>query len=97
MNLNQPYRVLNLFADVIKLRKDKSSVLGSKAIEKVVQELNDEDVSYPFPFSPPLFTKTKRRLPAPKTPHVRPRLEHQLQTRLNSPICPSRRPRTFLN
>ncbi|KAJ3036388.1 Transducin (beta)-like 3, partial [Rhizophlyctis rosea] len=44
MDLNQPYRLLNLFADVIKLRKDKSSVLGSKAIEKVVQELNDEDL-----------------------------------------------------
>ncbi|KAJ3041567.1 Transducin (beta)-like 3 [Rhizophlyctis rosea] len=44
MDLNQPFKLLGIFWEVIEKGRDKSSVVGSKDVEKVVGEFGDEEL-----------------------------------------------------
>ncbi|KAJ3300782.1 Transducin (beta)-like 3 [Borealophlyctis nickersoniae] len=44
MQLDQPYRLLKLFGEVLDARKDSTSIMGSKSIDKIILELEDEEL-----------------------------------------------------
>jgi len=44
MELNQPYRLMKLFSEVLYSKNDHNSILGLEDIDKIIHNLSNEQV-----------------------------------------------------